>query len=264
MENFPARRGLTLRQLRCPPLLARLLDPLVKSVWTRSIRLWDAFFFMSEAAAANYRDALASTNGRARVEEGLELVPACRSCELRGPEDRERTVLFAAQFLERKGIDLLMEAWSQAADELPGWQLRLAGFGPLGAAVRDWADTRPEVTVADSPTRAELHEAMRTAAVLVLPSREVDWWREQIGYPILEGLSHGCAVVTTDQTGLSEWLRANGHEVVAAGDPVALADGLRRMCLRTHRPAVLPALPVEDTRHVAEQWFSALADEPTP
>jgi glycosyltransferase involved in cell wall biosynthesis len=259
MENFPARRGLTLRQLRLPPPVARVLDPLVRALWRRSLRFWDAFYFMSEAAAANYREIVPDVVARERVEQGLELVPACPTCELTPPEARPRVVLFAAQFLERKGIDVLLEAWTDVHSELGDWRLELAGFGPLASRVQEWARTRPEVAVTIAPSREALHEAFRNAAIVVLPSREVAWWREQIGYPILEGLSHGCAIVTTDDTGLSAWLREHGHEVVRAGDVSELAAALRRMCTRSERPAVLASLPVEDTRHVAERWFSSLA-----
>jgi len=257
MENFPARRGLALRQLRLP----RVLDPLLRFAWRRSLNLWDAFFFMSEAASENYHDAAPKAINRANVEHGLELVPACPSCELTPAMSRERVVLYAAQFIARKGIDTLLDAWPAVSAQLGGWELRLAGFGPLTPRVRDWAATRSEVTVAVAPTRAELHEAFRRAAIVVLPSRETEWWREQIGYPILEGLSHGCAVVTTEDTGLAEWLRSHGQEVVPAGDSSALADALLRMCTRPERPSAVADLPEEDTRHVAERWFSLLARE---
>ena len=56
MENLPARRGLTLRQVRAPRPLARVADPLLRSIWIRSLGAWDALFFMSDQAEANYRD----------------------------------------------------------------------------------------------------------------------------------------------------------------------------------------------------------------
>jgi glycosyltransferase involved in cell wall biosynthesis len=257
MENFPARRGLTVRQLRLP----RMFDPLLRRMWMRSVGAWDAFYFMSSAAEQNYRDVVPNVIENARVERGLELMPKCPSCDVISTESRNQTVLFAAQFIERKGIDVLLDAWSQVSGELGGWTLRLAGFGPLAPQVGDWAATRPEVTVSIAPAREELHDALRRAAILVLPSREVDWWREQIGYPILEGLSHGCAIVTTEDTGLASWLQDHGHEVVRAADPVALAEALRRMCTRPDRPTVIDDLPQEDTRLVAERWFASLASE---
>jgi len=60
---------------------------------------------------------------------------------------------------------------------------------------------------------------------------------------------------------LAEWLRSHGQEVVPAGDSSALADALLRMCTRPERPSAVADLPEEDTRHVAERWFSLLARE---
>jgi glycosyltransferase involved in cell wall biosynthesis len=77
--------------------------------------------------------------------------------------------------------------------------------------------------------RSEVHELLRSGAVVVMPSVRLRRWREQIGLPLVEGLAHGCRVVTTTETGLAEDLRTHPLVVLTRpGDPASLADGLRR------------------------------------
>jgi glycosyltransferase involved in cell wall biosynthesis len=188
-----------------------------------------------------------------------ELMPPCGACAIGSSTHKDRTVAFAAQFVARKGIDVLLDAWAEVAPELSGWRLHLAGFGPRATQVCSWANGRPDVTVTVAPNRRALHDLLSSAAVLVLPSRAGRWWREQIGFPVLEGLSHGCVIICTVDSGLAPWLRDHGQVVVEGGDAPALAAALHRVCTSWPWPTALRALPAEDTRHVAERWFNELA-----
>jgi glycosyltransferase involved in cell wall biosynthesis len=80
-----------------------------------------------------------------------------------------------------------------------------------------------------------VHELLRTSAVVAMPSVRRPGWREQIGLPLVEGLTHGCRVVTTAETGLADDLR--DHPLVTfttPGDPASLAAGLRRAMAPTN------------------------------
>ena len=151
-------------------------------------------------------------------------------------------VVLAAELSERKGVDVLLDAWERLRvdPERPadGWTLRLLGWGPRAQQVREHVDAavgrgRSDLElVLGEPgrgvPRAQVHAALARAAVVVLPSRRTDRWREQVGLSLVEGAAHGCHLVTTDETGLAEDLRGRDDaDVVAAGDADALADGLR-------------------------------------
>ena len=169
------------------------------------------------------------------VEERRDRCGACFPADPALGGDRvpaARELVFAAEFSERKAVDLLMAAWDAAA--VPGWRLRLLGWGPRTDQVVAWGAGRPDVEVVVAAGRAVVHDALRRAAAVVLPSRRVPGWREQIGLSIVEGLAHGCHVVATDETGLAAGLRAAGHTVLPAGDGAALAQALA---------SVLPQLP---------------------
>jgi len=182
-------------------------------------------------------------------------VPQPCDCPADGVRDAA-TVLFVGAFKERKGIRQLMAAW-EALPAGSGLRLRLLGKGELLPEVETWAATRSEVEVVVDPPRDDIHASLRAAHVLVLLSQRSGWWREQVGLPILEGLSHGCEVVTTDETGIADWLRDHGHRVVPAGAaPGEVADAIRSAASagRTAEE-VCATLPRTDARIDADRWL---------
>ena len=78
----------------------------------------------------------------------------------------------------------------------------------------------------------------------------------------MEGLAHGCRVVTTTETGLASDLL--GHPLVTfttPGDPQSLADGLRRAMVEAERGSGdAPPVTGRDggtKREVVAWWLSA-------
>jgi glycosyltransferase involved in cell wall biosynthesis len=193
----------------------------------------------------------------ARVAEMFEALPApCDCIDPNGPRD-ERRLLFVGAFDDRKGIRQLMAAWDVVRTRSPDLTLCLIGTGRLVDVVTDWASSRPEASVLVDPPRDAIHAELRRSAVVALLSQRTAFWREQIGLPILEGLSHGCTVVATTETGLAAWLSEHGHEVI---DPRASAeehaDAIVRAFAAARRPSdVLADLPATDRRIDADRWM---------
>lgn len=205
----------------------------------------------SRALLARYvrADAIA---GRARLFPALSAACDC-------PADSARIatrVVFVGAFSARKGIRQVMRAWDLASG-VADVSLHIIGKGPLAAEVRRWAASRPEVTLALDPPRADVHRALRTAHVLVLLSQRMGYWREQVGLPIVEGLAHGCEIVTTDETGLAIWLGQHGHRVLGReASPEATAAALVQAVASPRSAAdVLTDLPPQDPRIAADRWL---------
>ena len=261
-----------------PPDVLEVTEPLWTAEWPASLRLADAapsarlvtyaieVLPPASAPAADRLAAVAFGSSAARraydvcypgapwasrvVEERRGRCPQCFS----GPAaPARREVVFAAEFSERKAVDLLLPAWDEAAP--PGWRLRLLGWGPRTDAVLAWAQGRADVDVVVRAGREQVHDALRRAAVVVLPSRRVPGWQEQIGLSLVEGLAHGCHLLTTGETGLAEGLRAGGHTVVAAGDGAALADGLRTATATAPLDKALPG-DGDDSRQRVQRWLA--------
>ena len=263
-----------------PPAVLEVTEPLWTAQWPASLLLADAApaarlvtyaieVLPPPCAPAADRLAAVAYGSRAAQEAYAASYPAagwdsvvveerrprCASCFPPGPQvvPAARELVFAAEFSERKAVDLLMAAWDAAAPH--GWRLVLLGWGPRTAQVLAWGAGRPDVAVSVSAGRDAVHDALRTAAALVLPSRRVPGWREQVGLSIVEALAHGCHVVTTEETGLAAGLRAGGHAVLPAGDGDALAEALR---------GVLPGLPADkrlpgahdDSRRRVQGWLA--------
>ena len=180
---------------------------------------------------------------------------------LRRTRDASR-VIFVGNFTDRKGVRQLLGAWPAVKRARPDAELVMVGKGRLEQEVIAAANSGMGIIVDLDPERRQIHELLDTATVLVLPSQPSRTWREQVGLPIVEGLSHGLTIVTTEQTGLAEWLDENGHYVVH--DPASTAE-LSAAVLRAldaGRPPgdVLASLPDRDGRLAADDWLFS----PTP
>jgi hypothetical protein len=73
-------------------------------------------------------------------------------------------------------------------------------------------------------------------------------WREQLGLPILEGLSHGSRIVTASETGLAPDLSRDGHFVIAQASPEVLKTALLRSMEEEADTKTIPAPGVETAR----------------
>jgi glycosyltransferase involved in cell wall biosynthesis len=133
-------------------------------------------------------------------------------------------VVFVGEVSPRKGLPELMRAWETvefSCLEAPGssWTLTIVGDGDLAPRVQEWAARNPVRRVyLGRRTHREVQELLAMNTVLAAPSMRVGRWREQIGLSIREALSQGLTVVTTDETGLADWLTEHGHWVVNARD----------------------------------------------
>ncbi|MCU1656115.1 MAG: glycosyl transferase group 1 [Pseudonocardiales bacterium] len=262
IENADPSRRLADRW-HLPHAVARLVTRLVVSVLVRGV---DRLAFGTTGAFDCYaayvaRDPLMK---RSRLFEAL---PEPCTCEPAGmtATDRSNRVTFVGAFSERKGIRQLTAAWDTVHARHPSWHLQLIGKGPLTAVVEDWASARADVTVELDPPRARIHQALRESAVLVLPSQRVGTWREQVGLPIVEGLGHGCQIVTTRESGLAGWLADHGHLVTASGDVGALSDALiEALSARRGPAAILADLPRTDRRIEADEWLTSMPDAHPP
>jgi glycosyltransferase involved in cell wall biosynthesis len=96
----------------------------------------------------------------------------------------------------------------------------------------------------------QLGERMRTCDLLILPSLEDGFART-----VTEGLACGLPVITTPNTGASEWIRpgVNG-EVVPIRDPQAIADAVFKWADKILSPDWQPSAQV-DTQSLTAGHF---------
>ncbi|MBD5786519.1 glycosyltransferase family 4 protein [Cellulosimicrobium terreum] len=231
----------------------RLDEVLARLLW----RQLDRVVYGTDTARDLYASRFPPLRARARTTL-MPALPARCSCAT-DPTPEAGHVLFLGDLSERKGIDSVLAAWPVVSAGSPTARLTIVGRGAYREAVEDLAARDPRVEFVHDPPRDQVHRALRTASVVVLPSRRAAGWREQVGLPIIEGLAHGCTVVTTDETGIASWLSEHGHQVLPAAAPSStLADAvLRAACSPLDPQHVWRSLPSEDSRLNADRWLFA-------
>ncbi|BBH17111.1 hypothetical protein Back2_13980 [Nocardioides baekrokdamisoli] len=251
IENFDVADFLRVR-LHLPLWVARRVSALAFR-WL--IPSGTRIAFGTDQAAALYR----AVNARALARAEVTLIPAlsavCDACDL--PDERLPRVTFLGAFERRKGLQNLMACWPGVLAAEPDAELAILGKGPLEAVVAEWARSRTEVTLRIDPPRGEVHEVLRHTKVLVLLSERDGGWREQVGLPIVEALSHGCRIVTTTETGIAPWLLEHGHVVLSQPDRQSTTAAVRAALADTEpASSILRQLPAIDGRLHADTWLT--------
>ena len=225
---------------------------LARAVWRRL----DRVVFGTDAARRTYAEVLGAPAPRTAAST-VHALPAPHPGA--GGAARPPVVAFVGALAERKGVRVLLAAWPLVLSRRPEARLVVLGKGPLEDEVRSALAADPSALLEVDPPRDRIHEVLDGARVLTLPSQPSPTWREQVGLPIVEGLSHGCTVVATTETGLADWLVEHGHVVVPeAGSAEVLADGLvTALDLARRADDVLADLPARDGRLAADDVLVA-------
>lgn len=174
------------------------------------------------------------------------------------PRVHDQDALFVGGLEYRKGISILLDAWTKVEAELPMATITIIGSGPLRPDVEDWVRRRPERRrYLGQVPHEELASFYEAADVLIAPSVRDGRWREQIGLQLREALAAGVTIVASDETGLADWLREHGHTVVPTAD---LGESLGTRVVTTMgqllpRAAVRESLPTVDGRSAADSWL---------
>ena len=222
-------------------------------VWRRL----DRIAFGTSAA----RDVYEAVLGPARAKTRATTIPALPAPAAEVPDVTPDPlgVVFVGALTERKGFSLLLDAWPAVTAANPGARLQVIGKGPLEREAAEAAERDASITVLIDPPRDDIHRAMAGSQVLVLPSQPSPTWREQVGLPIVEGLSHGCSIVTTAETGLADWLAEHGHSVIpsTATSAELAAAILEQLATSRPRSEVLSTLPARDGRLAGDDWLFA-------
>jgi len=161
----------------------------------------------------------------------VQLLPHGLDTQLFSPEpgwdsadQRNPSILFFANVVERKGIFTLIEAFPGIVQRIPNVVLRIAGNGPALPKVKRRVAALSCVSQVEFLGRQERSAApalYRNASVYCLPSHG-----EPYATTVLEAMSCGKPVVVTDAGGLSHMVHNRGGKKVPVGDATSLANAL--------------------------------------
>ena len=249
IENGDLEQWISSKFPRCKRLSVPIFTWLFFLIWSQ----YDRVAFGTTQAQHAY-GALGAYNKRNTGPhfQLVEALPSACSCleQHAGPKSG---VLFFGSLERRKGVHTLLQAMEHLSADV---EVTIVGTGPLEFLVTAAAQQDDRVQYFGEGNRTDMHRLMTRAEVVVLPSVREDRWREQIGLPILEGLAHGCTIVTTTEGGMAEWLTRHGHHVTTPNDPVACANAIQAaVSMPLGRDAVLETLPERDGRLTADDWL---------
>ena len=165
---------------------------------------------------------------------------------------RSRAFLFAGRLEREKGVELLLEAWRQAA--IPDAVLTFAGDGPLRSRVPNALGQVP-------PER--LRTLYASAYAVVVPSITTATFKEPWGFVVNEAMLQGTPVIASDAVGaVAGGLLQDGRNglVFPAGDAAALAARLSALAGNSELRERLGEQAREDAlEYTPEAWANAVS-----
>lgn len=137
-------------------------------------------------------------------------------------EDRF-VVGYAGRFVEEKGILDLLKATAPLDDDIA---LLLVGDGPIKPEIENLAresNIKNRVIIVNSLSNSEMSLYINCMDVLVLPSRDCKYWKEQLGKVILEAMACEVPVVGSDSGEIPYVINDSGM-IFKSGNYLELRD----------------------------------------
>lgn len=165
------------------------------------------------------------------------------------PKTQRKRLLFLARMHPKKGVDVLLKAWSRLQHSFPDWDLHIAGSDSDG-----YSEEMKSLSISLSNERVffrgSLHgerksQAYREATLYVLPTHN-----ENFGITVAEALSMGTAAVVTKE---APW---QGLEAVNAGRWIDLGVSPLVSCLEN-----LMSLPQADLNDMGLRGYNWVSQE---
>jgi len=186
----------------------------------RGIRKSSATTACSDFVLEDLRNRFGLANG--------QVIPNAVDIEATSPEGlacAHEYIVAVGRVVEKKGFDLLVNAFRRVHESRPSLRLHIGGSGPAMPALRRLVEAlglERSVKFLGPLTRDEVAVAMSGARAVVVPSRV-----EPFGIVALEAWRSGSPVVVTNVGGTKEFVEHGvSGLVVDPSDSVALADAI--------------------------------------
>ena len=138
---------------------------------------------------------------------------------------RCKRIVFVGQMVERKGVDVLLRAFTSSGIVKAGWSLTMIGRGPLESQAQATSGVTHYPLLASEEIATHLHEAQ----VFAFPSRDDNW-----GVALHEAALAGCYLVTTDAVGAAADIMpaavgSRAGSIISPGSISSLTDAFRHI-----------------------------------
>lgn len=155
-----------------------------------------------------------------------------------GREGGPIRMVFLGRLEERKGVPILLEAWRQVSETVPGLHLTVAGEGALRSMVETAVarDASGRLTYAGHPDDADARALVAAADLFLAPAP----YGESFGIVLAEAMSAGAVPIAAANPGYASVLTGPGADLlVPPGDAAALAARIRDLTGDPTRRAAL-------------------------
>lgn len=189
-------------------LLHRLLHPL----WQKVVRSIDILVAPSEYL---------KTHIQKFANIPVTVIPNGFRMELIRPSTRERKILVVSRIFRRKGVQHFLEA---IKDMDLDWEIIIAGDGPYLAQLKKQAEhIKPRVNFVGFVQDDQLHYLYETSSIFIFTSQN-----ESFGVVLLEAMSAGLAIITTNVSALPEVVEDTAI-LVEPGRPDQIRAALQKL-----------------------------------
>jgi glycosyltransferase involved in cell wall biosynthesis len=224
------------------------------------LRSAKAIAAVGSQAVAAYRELLGSSVPVFNVPYHCATDEFTRAAEARNHMCRtEIRFLYCGQLIERKGVDILLNAFLKLRDRYPCVRLDLVGTGPLEEELRNRIpfDVLDAVTFHGFRPVADLPRIFATADVFVLPSRHDGW-----GVVVNQAVASRLPVITTTAVGAAHDLVTDGESgfVVAPDSSEALYTAMEPFAIDSEKARACGERSFEFTSRInvnraVEDWI---------
>ncbi len=165
-------------------------------------------------------------------------------------------LLFVGRLVEKKGLQVLLEAVPMVLIEHPEARLKVVGSGPLAEKLRCQAQAfgiADRVNFLGMVAQAELPALYQQATLFVAPFRVTDSGdQEGLGLVLVEALGCGCPVIASDLPAVRDVIDdGESGLLVVRDDPCALAAAV---CRLLDYPELRDALAARGRQHCLEHF----------
>lgn len=173
------------------------------------------------------------------------------------PMSEEPYVLFVGRFVDKKGINFLIEAMQILKGRGAGVRLVLIGDGPLASELKEQAQAVGNVTFLGWLPNNEVRQWMRNAIAVCVPSVTAQSGDAE-GLPnvILEAMAEGAPVIGSQHSGIGEAVEPGRTGLlIPPGDSMAIADAILTLASNPEMRRMFS----EMARQKVGECFSAVA-----
>lgn len=154
---------------------------------------------------SNYLKKLIVSNISRNIENKIVVIPNGIDVEKFKPQEKKKYIFSSGRLLPRKGFQYLIQAVS---DENIGYEVHIAGDGPMMPELKRMAEkSKTKIFFHGwlNNNGEEYKNLLEQSAIYVLASE-----KENASIALLEAMSAGCAVITTNVSGCAETVGDEG------------------------------------------------------